>query len=154
MSVSIRDATPSDAGIIADYNNRLAEETESRSLEDDLIGPGVKAILADPGKGRYWVAELDKKVIGQIAVSYEWSDWRNGMLWWIQSVYVHSDQRRQGVYSSLYRHVELLAKADEEVIGIRLYVERENDRAQATYEKLGMKMTNYRIMQTVFDRSE
>jgi ribosomal protein S18 acetylase RimI-like enzyme len=154
MSVSIRDATPSDAGIIADYNNRLAEETESRSLEKDLIGPGVKAILAGPGKGRYWVAELDRKVIGQIAVSYEWSDWRNGMLWWIQSVYVHSDQRRQGVYSSLYRHVELLAKADEEVIGIRLYVERENDRAQATYEKLGMKMTNYRIMQTVFDRSE
>jgi ribosomal protein S18 acetylase RimI-like enzyme len=154
MTINIRDAKPSDAGVIADFNNRLAEETESRSLAQDLIGPGVEALLSDQTKGRYWVAELDDKIIGQIAVSYEWSDWRNGMLWWIQSVYIHSSQRRKGVYSKLYRHVESLAQTDENVIGIRLYLEKDNERAQSTYEKLGMGMTNYRIMQTLFGRSD
>ncbi len=91
MNITIRDAVPADAGLIADYNNRLAEETEARSLDPDLIGPGVAAFLADPSKGRNWVAEVDGRIIGQIAVTF---DWRNGMIWWIQSVYVLADQRR------------------------------------------------------------
>jgi len=152
MTFSIRDAMPADAGIIADFNNRMAEETEARTLDPDLIGPGVSAFLADPSKGRYWLAEADGKIIGQIAVTYEWSDWRNGMIWWIQSVYVHANYRRQGVYSSLYRHVESQAQPDSEVIGIRLFVETDNERAQKTYRDLGMKMTNYRIMQSLFHR--
>jgi len=150
MTFSIRDAMPADAGIIADFNNRMAQETEARTLDPDLIGPGVAAFLADPSKGRYWLAEVDDRIIGQIAVTYEWSDWRNGMIWWIQSVYVHANYRRQGVYSGLYRHVELQAKSDADVIGIRLYVESDNERAQKTYTDLGMKMTNYRIMQSLF----
>ncbi len=152
MTFSIRDALPADAGIIADFNNRMAAETEAQTLDPDVIGPGVAAFLADPSKGRYWLAEADAKTIGQIAVTYEWSDWRNGMMWWIQSVYVHADYRRQGVYSSLYRHVESQARPDSEVIGIRLYVETDNERAQKTYADLGMKMTNYRIMQSLFHR--
>ena len=154
MTFTIRDATPADASIIADYNNRLAEETEARSLDPDLIGPGVAAFLADPTKGRYWLAVIDDKIIGQIAVTYEWSDWRNGMMWWIESVYVHVDYRRQGVYTCLYRHVESQAKSDPEVIGIRLYVEKENERAQSTYAHLGMNMTSYQIMQSLFDQQK
>lgn len=154
MTIRIRDATPADVSTIADYNNRLAEETEARSLDPDLIGPGVAAFLADSSKGRYWLAVVDDRIIGQIAVTYEWSDWRNGMMCWIQSVYVHADYRRQGVYSSLYRHVESQARSDSEVIGIRLYVERGNERAQTTYAGLGMKMTDYRIMQSIFDQNK
>ena len=137
MTIDIRSATIADAGTIADYNNRLAEETEARSLDPELIGSGVEAIIADSSKGRYWVAVASDEIIGQIAVTYEWSDWRNGMMWWIGSVYVDSDYRRRGVYSSLHRHVESQAKSDPEVIGIRLYVEKENKKAQETYKKTG-----------------
>lgn len=154
MTFDIRNATTADASTIADYNNRLAEETEARSLDPVLIGPGVEAIIADLSKGRYWVAVAGDEIIGQIAVTYEWSDWRNGMMWWISSVYVNSDHRRRGVYSSLYRHVESQAKSDPEVIGIRLYVEKENKKAQETYKKLGMDMTKYRIMETLIARDE
>lgn len=151
MTLTIRDAIPTDAGTIADFNNRLAEETESRTLAPELIKRGVAALLADPSKGRYWVAESSNEIIGQIGITFEWSDWRNGMMWWVQSVYVHEDHRRKGVYSSLYKHIESLARQDPEVIGIRLYVEKENERAQSTYAKLGMKMTNYKIMQTFLE---
>ncbi len=154
MTIDIRNATTADASSIVDYNNRLAEETEARSLDPELIGPGVEAIIADFSKGRYWVAVAGDKIVGQIAVTYEWSDWRNGMMWWISSVYVDSDHRRRGVYSSLYRHVESQAKSDPEVIGIRLYVEKENKKAQETYKKLGMDMTKYRIMETLITRDE
>lgn len=152
MTTNIRDALPTDAGVIADYNNRLAEETEARSLAPDLIGPGVDAFLADSSKGRYWLAIADDDIVGQIGVTCEWSDWRNGMIWWIQSVFVHENHRRKGVYSRLYQHVESLARTDPKVIGIRLYVEKDNKRAQATYGKLGMDMTSYQVMQTLFAR--
>ena len=152
MTINIRDALPTDAGVIADYNNRLAEETEARSLAPDLIGLGVDAFLADSSKGRYWLAIADDDIVGQIGVTCEWSDWRNGMIWWIQSVFVHENHRRKGVYSRLYQHVESLARTDPNVIGIRLYVEKDNERAQATYGKLGMDMTSYQVMQTLFAR--
>lgn len=151
MKLEIRDAAPDDGAIIASYNTKLAEETEGRPLQPDIIGAGVAAILADRGKGRYWVAEHDGQVIGQIMVTYEWSDWRNGTLWWIQSVYVHTDFRRKGVYSSLFKHVESLAKSDDSVRGLRLYVESGNKRAQQTYEALGMVDPQYRVMETIFE---
>jgi len=154
MNFSIRDATVSDAATIADFNARMAEETEGRTLDPDIIGPGVAAILTDQTKGRYWVATSGETIIGQLMVTYEWSDWRNGSIWWIQSVYVHGDYRRRGVFSALYRHVESLARRDPQVCGIRLYVERENDRAQRTYESLGMDMTDYRVMQSIFTGDE
>ena len=149
MNIAIREARAGDAAVIADFNNRLAEETEGRSLDPNRIGPGVEAILSDRSKGRYWVAEADGEVIGQIAITYEWSDWRNGMLWYLQSVYVHKDYRRHGVYSALHAHVESLARDDSNVVGIRLYVEQENDRAQATYAGLGMEKTGYEMMQII-----
>lgn len=116
MTIDIRNATTADASTIADFNSRLAEETEARSLDPELVGSGVEAIIADFSKGRYWVAVAGEKIIGQIAVTYEWTDWRNGMMWWISSVYVDSDHRRRGVYSSLYRHVESQAKSNHGIL--------------------------------------
>jgi GNAT superfamily N-acetyltransferase len=98
MKFEIRDATPDDGETIASYNSMMAEETEGRPLAPDVIGPGVANLLNDVNNGRYWVAEADGEIIGQIMVTYEWSDWRNGRIWWIQSVFVHPDQRRTGVF--------------------------------------------------------
>ena len=154
LDLSIRDAMPADAATIAEYNTRLALESEGMELVPEVVGPGVQAMLADRSMGRYWVAESHGKVVGQIMVTYEWSDWRNGRIWWIQSVYVHGDYRRSGVFSALYRHVESLARRDPQACGIRLYVERDNTRAQRTYASLGMVMTDYQVMQTIFAGEE
>ena len=154
MTLSIRDAAHEDAATIADFNNRMCEETEGHSLDPGLIGPGVQRLLADDANGRYWVAELDGRIVGQIMVTYEWSDWRDGRIWWVQSVYVHGDYRRQGVFSALYRHVETLARSDADACGVRLYVEKDNRRAQQTYNALGMIETPYRVMEAMFERNE
>lgn len=154
MKLTIREASSDDAVTIADFNSRMALETEGRLLDPALINPGVEAVLNDPGKGRYWVAEVDRSVVGQLLVTYEWSDWRNGRLWWIQSVYVDSDFRRKGVFSTLYRHVESLARQDPEACGLRLYVEQGNDRAQQTYRKLGMVSPGYLVMEADFRKDE
>jgi ribosomal protein S18 acetylase RimI-like enzyme len=150
MEINIRDGRPEDAEGIADFNSKMAVETENHHLDPELIGGGVSRLLADNRHGRYWVADLDGSVVGQIMVTYEFSDWRNGVIWWIQSVYVRKDMRRKGIYTSLYRHVETLARADDNVVAIRLYVDRDNKRAQDTYRKLGMDMTDYLVMQTAF----
>lgn len=153
MTPTIRDATRADRDTIADFNSRLCEETEGGPLDSDIIRPGVAALLDDASKGRYWVAEVDGRIVGQIMITHEWSDWRNGTLWWIQSVYVHAEYRRRGIFSALYRHVEALAEATPGVVGLRLYVEQNNARAQQTYARLGMSDTNYRVMQRLFDKA-
>jgi GNAT superfamily N-acetyltransferase len=153
MPILIRDARPTDLAIIADFNCRMARETEGRSLDRDLIHAGVSAVLADAGKGRYCVAVVGDQVVGQLMLTFEWSDWRNGVLWWIQSVYIEPEFRRQGVFSSLYRHVESLARGDAQVRGIRLYVENGYERAQATYLALGMRRPGYQIMEVEFTAS-
>lgn len=151
MNFEIRNAIPADAETIAAYNSLMSEETEGKALQTQIVTPGVAELLADAGNGRYWIAEYDGELIGQIMVTYEWSDWRNGKLWWIQSVYVHPDFRRQGVFSALYRHVETLARAEHDVRGLRLYVENSNVHAQKTYHALGMIDPNYKVMQTIFE---
>jgi ribosomal protein S18 acetylase RimI-like enzyme len=150
MTYGIRRARTDDAETIASFNDGIARETEHRSLDPAVINPGVADVLGDPAKGQYWVAEHDGKIVGQIMVTYEWSDWRNGTMWWIQSVYVHPDHRRRGVFSDLYRHVESLARKEPQVCGLRLYVEEQNVHAQATYHSLGMHKPGYLVMQTVF----
>ena len=149
MNYEIRDATPADAEIIASYNSQMALETEGRPLDGGIIGPGVANLLNDPDKGRYWVATANDELIGQIMVTYEWSDWRNATLWWIQSVYVRPEHRRSGVFSALYHHVRSLAR-DNNACGLRLYVEHNNQRAQKTYETLGMVSPNYQVMEDIF----
>ena len=152
QQISLRDARPEDTDAIAAFNNAMAEETEGLSLDPHRIGPGVERVLADRSLGRYWVAEADGRIVGQIMVTYEWSDWRNGLIWWVQSVYVVPEFRRRGVFSALYRHVESLAAAEDHVCGVRLYVEADNRRARQTYAAMGMTETGYRIMETMFER--
>ena len=150
MKFSVREAHRGDATTIARCNAAMAEETEGKALDPGQVGPGVDALFDNPSLGQYWVAEDGGQVIGQVMVTYEWSDWRNGMIWWIQSVYVCPESRRRGVFTELYRHVESLAAAAPGVIGLRLYVENNNVRAQQTYAALGMVKPGYLVMETLF----
>lgn len=146
MNPVIREARESDADIIADFNVRMALETENLALDRPTVRRGVRTALADRSKAIYFVAEMDGRVAGQLMITHEWSDWRNGDLWWIQSVYVHPDFRRAGVFKALYEHVQQAAR-EAGSVGIRLYVENDNRVAQQSYTKLGMSMTHYAIME-------
>lgn len=150
--MEIRRATIDDAKVIAEFNGFLAEETEHRTLEKQTLSLGVKAILADATKGIYFLAEENGTVVGQLMITYEWSDWRNGNFWWIQSVYVREEFRQLGVFRKLYGHVEELARKRKDVCGLRLYVEGENERAQNTYEKMGMNRSAYEMFEKEFLR--
>jgi GNAT superfamily N-acetyltransferase len=148
MHLTLRRATPADEATVVAFNVALAWETEHKRLQPDVLAAGVRAALADPARGFYTVAENDRgEVVGQMMVTFEWSDWRNGWFWWVQSVYVREDARRGGVFRALYREVERQAAADPAVIGIRLYFERDNTRAQATYRAMGMADTTYGMME-------
>jgi GNAT superfamily N-acetyltransferase len=147
MPLTLRQAAPADAAVIAEFNRRLAWESEHKALDLAKLQPGVAAVLADPARGVYFVAELEGEVVGQLAITYEWSDWRNGWFWWIQSVYVREDARKSGVFRLLYHHVAALARERGDVIGLRLYVETDNQRARQTYDRLGMAQTGYLIME-------
>jgi GNAT superfamily N-acetyltransferase len=147
MAITIRQAGPADAPLVIEFNRLLAQESEGKTLDTTVLGPGVKAVLADPRKGLYFLAEEGGRPIGQMGLTFEWSDWRNGWFWWIQSVYVRAESRRQGVFRSLYRHIEDMARHDQEVIGLRLYVEEANESAQKTYYQLGMAKTGYFVLE-------
>jgi GNAT superfamily N-acetyltransferase len=149
MAATIRRARPGDAPVVAGFNIALARETEEVTLDPAVIGPGVAAILADPSKGLYFVAEEDGRVVGQTMVTFEWSDWRNGNLWWIQSVYVEERARGAGVFRSLYAEVKKEARKAG-ARGIRLYVFDGNKRAQEVYARLGMEDGHYRVMEEIF----
>ena len=146
---AIRRATLDDLETIVDFNLRLAAETEDTGLDRDTVRRGVRALLENPAHGSYYVACKDG-IIGQMMHTREWSDWRNGDIWWIQSVYVHPDHRRQGVCRALYVHLREQAAADPGVVGVRLYVERDNARAQAAYAAFGMRPGGYLVMQDLF----
>ena len=146
QSIRIRLATPADAAVLIEFNAAMALETEGKELLPEVIGAGVKGLLNNPAAGFYVVAE-DRALMAALMITKEWSDWRNGSFWWIQSVYVRPEWRRKGVYRALYRHVQELAAKDPKVCGFRLYVERENSRAQETYRALGMKQTHYLVFE-------
>jgi ribosomal protein S18 acetylase RimI-like enzyme len=141
----IRRAVSDDAQVLIDFNRAMALETEGKDLLPEVVGAGVRGLLQNPAAGFYVVAQAEGSVIGALMLTKEWSDWRNGSFWWIQSVYVRPEHRRRGVYRRLYRHVQELAAADNSVCGFRLYVERENADAQAVYRRLGMGETHYRV---------
>jgi len=121
----------------------MAWETEQKKLDEDILSKGVSALIADDNKGFYLVAEQNNEVVGSLMVTTEWSDWRNGVFWWVQSVYISPDYRRQGIYAQLYAQVKALAEQQQNVCGFRLYVEKENLIAQKTYESLGMQQSHY-----------
>ncbi len=146
----IRRARLTDAVTIAAFNARLAWETEHRRLNSARVQRGVVALLKDPAKGTYFVAEEKGAIIGQLLITPEWSDWRNGDFWWIQSVYVVPEFRRRGVFCALFSQVRKRAKSRRNICGLRLYVETANYRAQRTYRQLGMHSAPYKIFEMDF----
>ena len=149
MPFVIRQAGPTDDEVVVDFNCRLAEETEAKQLDRATVQLGVRAILGNSRHGRYFVACIDGRVVGQMMHTFEWSDWRNGEIWWLQSVYVHPDYRRQGVFRQLIQHLQAEAAASPRVVGLRLYVEEHNTSAQLTYEQLGLKPAGYVVMESL-----
>jgi GNAT superfamily N-acetyltransferase len=148
MPWTMRQGRPDDAATIVEFNRRLALETEGKALDPAVLTAGVTAALADPTrKGPYYLAADGAAILGQLQTTFEWSDWRNGWFWWIQSVYVVAEARKAGVFRSLYEHVVELARRESDVVGLRLYVERDNHAAQKTYETLDMKQLPYLLLE-------
>ena len=144
-SIRVRPAGPADAGMIAGFQIEMARETESLALDPATVRRGVQAVFNDPAKGRYWLAECDGQVAGCMMATPEWSDWRNGTVLWIQSLYVPPAFRRRGVFGALYAHLKALVRQDAGLMGIRLYVDRRNRAAQEAYERVEMDGEHYRL---------
>ena len=141
--ISIRTAAPIDVEAVVANNAAVALETEGRRLDPETLRAGVRRVLSDPTRGVYYLAEIDGRVVGQLLITREWSDWRDGWFWWIQSVFVAPEARRTGVYRVLHKHVVAEARRAGDVCGIRLYTEQANTRAQQVYERMGMKRSAY-----------
>lgn len=146
----IRPAAPGDRETIVAFNRAMALETEGKELDPATLRAGVEALLADRSHGRYFLAGWGGEPAGQLMVTYEWSDWRNGRIWWIQSVYVAPAHRRRGVYAALHAHVRGAARADG-AVGLRLYVDRANRIARSTYLSLGMRESRYVMLEELWD---
>lgn len=139
----VRPARPGETGLLIDFQARLAQESEGLELDLAVLGRGIRAVFDDRGLGEFWVAELDGQVAGCLLVTREWSDWRNGTVLWIQSVYVRPEARGRGVYRSLYEHQRRRVEDAPDLMGIRLYADQRNRGARATYERLGMTGDHY-----------
>lgn len=150
MTATIREGTLDDLETVVGFNLALARESEGRELDEQVLRAGVKALLGDSEKGTYFLAELDGKVIAQTMITCEWSDWRNGNFWWIQSVYVDAAHRGTGVFSLLYRYIHKRALASEGVSGLRLYVDQDNQPAADIYRALGMQDAHYDMLEVDF----
>jgi GNAT superfamily N-acetyltransferase len=138
---------PGDLETITDFQLRMARETEGIELDPGTVLRGVAAVLADPARGSYWVAERDGRVAGSLLTTFEWSDWRNGTVLWIQSVYVVPGERGRGVYRALYEHLKRRVEDNPDLKGLRLYVDRRNVAAQQVYERLGMTREHYELFE-------
>lgn len=147
--INIRIGSTEDIELIAKFNTNLAKETEDFDLDQEKILNGVRAIFDDPSKGQYFIAEIEGNIVGQTAVTTEWSDWRNGYWWWIQSVYITHDARKRGVFRALYDHIKQEAQ-HAGAVGLRLYVDETNTAAQKTYQNLGMTESHYQFYETEF----
>jgi GNAT superfamily N-acetyltransferase len=145
--VKVRAATAADVEFLVDGNARMAWETEGLTLDRERLRAGVAAVFAESGRGFYLIAELDGIAIGQMMITYEWSDWRNGVFWWIQSVFTLPEWRGRGAFKALYAAVEEMGRKQGDVCGLRLYVEAHNAAAQETYKRCGMSETVYRMFE-------
>ena len=150
--IIIRNATYLDISNIVGFNNAMALETEGKTLDYITLKQGVSEVLSDPLKGFYLIAVFSGTVVGQLMITSEWSDWRNGYFWWIQSVYVKPENRLHGIYRALNEEVLSLAKNNGNICGIRLYVDRDNTIAQRVYHNLGMSTSNYDMYEIEFDQ--
>jgi ribosomal protein S18 acetylase RimI-like enzyme len=152
--IDVRPATTADAEMLVEFNRAMAAESEDKGLDLAILGRGVAYLLAHPAEGFYLIAERGGQVAGSLMVTFEWSDWRCGRFWWIQSVYVVPGQRRRGVYRQMHRRVRRQAMEDPMACGLRLYVERDNGGAMATYRALDMVETHYRVYEEEFQRAD
>lgn len=141
--MKIRTGQQSDLAALVQFNQAMALETENLSLDEALLTKGVNTLLLEPEKGCYLVAELDGEIVGSLMVTFEWSDWRAMNYYWIQSVYIRPENRRQGIYGKLYQQVKTIAAENGGAASFRLYVEQENTKAQQTYKALGMEQSYY-----------
>ena len=152
--LNVRLARPEDAATIASFSSAMAFETEGRRLDLDRLNLGTIALIEAPARGFFIVAEHEqgdrRQLLGQLMVTYEWSDWRNGAFWWIQSVYVDPAWRRQSVFRRMHDTVMATAKTSPNVCGVRLYVEESNRAAQAVYRRVGLTPSSYAIFETDF----
>ncbi|MDQ1332447.1 MAG: hypothetical protein QG576_481 [Bacteroidota bacterium] len=142
LMIKIRNAIPEDAPEIIDFQQKMAWETEKMHLTPEIVTKGVQAVFKEPSRGEYFVAESDGRVVASLLITYEWSDWRNCNVWWFQSVYVVPEFRRQGIFRKMYTHIRNLVE-ENEIAGLRLYVETKNEQAQKTYEAMGMSSGHY-----------
>ncbi len=142
-AITVRLARRGDIETIVEFNAAMAFETESKVLPRDMLRAGVTAVFDEARRGFYRVAQIGEEIAGCLMITFEWSDWRNGDWWWLQSVYVKPEFRRHGVFRAMYDHIEQAALASDDVVGVRLYVEKENHRAQSTYASLGMGEEDY-----------
>ncbi|HNX79654.1 MAG TPA: GNAT family N-acetyltransferase [Prolixibacteraceae bacterium] len=145
--MKVREAIKEDASAIVSFQLAMAAETEQLMLDPEVVDKGVSAVFEDPKKGRYYVTELNGEVIASLMTTFEWSDWRNGTVMWIQSVYVLPQYRRRGVYRKMYSFLQNLVYESNDLKGIRLYVDKSNTRAQATYWELGMNAEHYQTFE-------
>ncbi|MEI7523735.1 MAG: GNAT family N-acetyltransferase [Mariniphaga sp.] len=147
MQIEIRKAQNGDRDSIAGFQIEMAWETEHFKLELETVQKGVTAVLENDNLGAYYIAVVENEVVGSLLTTYEWSDWRNGTVLWIQSVYVNSSHRKRGIYAALYSHIKRLVAAEESLKGIRLYVDESNKQAMEVYARLGMDGEHYRVFE-------
>ena len=143
--ITVREANIEDVSAIAEFQQRMAKETEGIALNAATLAAGVQHVFSNPNVGKYYVAESDGSVIACLLVCYEWSEWRNGIILWVESVYVAKDQRGKKVFTAMYRFLQQLVNDDDQLMGIRLYVEKSNFAAQKVYNYLGMDGDHYKM---------
>lgn len=147
-SISIRLATPKDLPVLVGFQQQLASETENMTLDPKILTAGMQAMFNDPSRGCYYIAEVDGEVVGCHMITYEWSDWRNGMVYWLQSVYVKENFRKHGVFRAMFEALWKKIESDPGIVGLRLYADKTNSRAHKVYEAMGMNGDHY----TVFEK--
>ena len=152
MEYLVREASSSDSGDIIDFQVKMAWETEMHELDRATVAKGVRAVFEDESKGKYFVLEKDGRVVASLMITFEWSDWRNALVWWIQSVYVIEEERAMGVFRKLYEHIRELVMQDESISGLRLYVDLTNTRAQQVYRRIGMNGDHYTMYEWMKDK--
>ena len=143
--IMVREAQSSEYKYIADFQVAMAAETENLQLDGPTVEKGVREVFVNPALGQYFVAEAEGRVMASLLITYEWSDWRNAMVWWIQSVYVVPEMRQKGVFKEMYRHIRERVLKDDRASGIRLYVDKSNDRAREVYRRIGMDGDHYAL---------
>lgn len=143
--ITIQKAVIENLEVLIDFQQRLALESESIRLNAETLRKGIMAMFADPAKGIYYVVEEEGQVIGCHMITYEWSDWRNGMVWWLQSVYVTETHRKKGIFKMMYDNLINIIKKDPQLIGLRLYVDKSNERALQVYQAMGMDGSHYTV---------